>query len=250
MRHSRHAILAFGFLMASVTSLQADDKEAQALVAKAIKAHGGADALAKFTGSVAKFKGKFHGMGAAIDMTGEISSQGADKLKVDVSVEAGGQTFQIVTVFDGDKGWIRVGNNTMALDKDQIAETREQAHAGWVATLTPLTGKGFTLATTGELVVKEKPALGVKVSAKGRRDVMLYFDKQTGMLVKYESHVKDEGTGQEVTEEAFVSAYKEVQGTKQAMKFTTKRDGKLYVEGEVTDYQLVDKLGADVFAKP
>ena len=250
MRPSRYAILAFGFLVASVAPVRADDKEAQALVAKAIKAHGGAESLAKFTGSVAKFKGKFHGMGQAIDMTGEISSQGGDKLKVDVEVEAGGQTFRIVTVFDGDKGWTRVGQDTMALDKDKLAETREQAYSGWVSTLTPLTGKGFTLATTGELLVNEKPALGVKVTAKGHRDVTLYFDKSTGMLVKTESTVKDEGTGQEVTEESFPSEYKEVQGTKQAMKFTTKRDGKLFVEGEITDYQLVDKLGADVFAKP
>jgi len=250
MRHSRHAILAFGFLVASVAPLQADDKEAQALVAKAIKAHGGAETLAKFTGTVAKFKGKFHGMGQAIDMTGKVSAQGADKLKQDISLEDGGQALQIVTVLDGDKGWIVIGDNTMDLDKDQVAETREQAHSAWLTTLTPLTDKGLTLATTGEVLVNEKPALGVKVSAKDRRDVTLYFDKETGLLVKYESTVKDQGTGQEVTEEEFLSEYKEVQGTKQAMKLTTKRDGKLYAEAEITDYKLVDKLGADVFAKP
>ncbi len=252
MRHSRHAVLAFGFVLAAIGPARADDdaKAAQALVDKAIKAHGGADVLAKFPGMVAKFKGKFHGMGEAISMTGEISSQGADQFKMEVEVEAGGQTFRIVNVLNGNKGWTRIGDNTMDLDKDKLTEAQEQAYAGWLATLAPLSGKGFTLATTGELLVADKPALGVKVSSKGRRDVTLYFDKQTGMLVKYESRVKDEGSGQEVTEESFPSGYKDVQGTKQATKFTTKRDGKLYVEGDITDYQLADKLGAEVFAKP
>jgi hypothetical protein len=36
--------------------------------------------------------------------------------------------------------------------------------------------------------------------------------------------------------------YKEVQGTQQAMKFTVKRDGQLYLEGEITEHQLADKL--------
>ncbi len=252
MRHSRHAVLAFGFVLAAIGPARADDdaKAAQALVDKAIKAHGGADALAKFTGSVGKFKGKFYGMGEAIPMTGEISTQGADRFKMDVEVEAGGQTIRFVIILNGNKGWTRIGDSTTDLDDDKLAETSEQAHAVWVASLAPLSGKGFTLATTGELLVADKPALGVKVSTKGRRDVTLYFDKQTGMLVKSESRAKDEATGQEVTEERFPSEYKDVQGTKKASKITTKRDGKLYVESEVTDLQLVDKLGAEVFAKP
>jgi hypothetical protein len=98
--------------------------------------------------------------------------------------------------------------------------------------------------------VDDKPALGVKVSAKGRKDVTLYFDKATGLLVRYDHTVRAEGTGQEVTEENYPAGYKDVQGTRQAMKFTTKRDGKLHVEGEVTDLQLHETLDDGVFAKP
>ena len=45
-----------------------------------------------------------------------------------------------------------------------------------------------------------------------------------------ETRVKVEGSDQEATEESFPTEYKEVQGTKQAMKFTVKRDGKLYLD--------------------
>jgi len=251
MSHVRQALLALGVAVGVSVPVRADDAaDARALVEKAITAQGGREKLAKMTAHTLKFKGTFHGMGQAIPMTGEIASSGNDKIKVDAEVEAGGMKFHVVNVLAGDKGWNKIGDAVMELDKDQVAEAKEQAHAGWVALLTPLTGKEFTLSTIGEMEIDKRPALGVKVASKGRRDVDLYFDKESGLLVKFEHRVKDEGSGQEVTEENFASEYKEVQGTKQAMKFVVKRDGKLFVEGEATDYQLAEKLEDSVFAKP
>jgi hypothetical protein len=253
MKHGRYVALVCGLAVAAAAPVRADDdaKAARALVDKAIKAHGGAEAIAKYKAAIVSFKGTFHGMGMEVPMTGEISTHGPDRLKVDVEVEAGGMKFKFASVMAGDKGWIKLGENTAEMDKDAVAEATEQAHAGWVASLTPLVeGKGFILATTGEQMVGEKKAVGVRVSAKDRRDVTLFFDTETNLLVKYEHRVKDEGTGQEVTEENFPTEYKDVQGTKQAMKFTAKRDGKLHIEGEVTDLQLAEKLDPKVFAKP
>jgi hypothetical protein len=250
MTHVRHAVLAVGFALVVTGSVRADDAaDARALVEKAIKAQGGQDKLEKFTGHTTKFKGTFHGMGQKLPMVGEVSTQGNDKIRVDIEVEAGGMKFRIVNVIAGDKGWNKIGEETMELDKDQIAEAKEQAHAGWVQSLYPLKDKQFTLATVGEIKVDDRPALGVKVTSKGHRDVDLYFDKETGLLVKSVTQVKDDG-GQEVTEETFPSEYKEVQGTKQPMKFLVKRDGKLYIEGEASEVQLSEKLDASLFAKP
>jgi hypothetical protein len=251
MRHVGHALAAFGFILAVTAPTRADDAaDARALVEKAVKAHGGQDKLDKLPGHTLKFKGKFHGMGQAIDMTGEVASQGNDKQKVDVEVEAGGMKFRFTVVVSGDKGWTRMGDEVKEMSKDEVAEAKEQAFAGWVATLAPLKDKQFTLATTGETTIEKKTALGVKVSSKGHRDVDLYFDKETGLLIKSETRVKDDGSGQEVSEETFYEDYKEVQGTKQAMKFATKRDGKLFLELDITELTLADKLDASTFAKP
>src|SRR5437764_1190135 len=89
----------------------------------------------------------------------------------------------------------------------------------------------------GEANLAKRPARGVTVSSKGRRDVNLYFDKVSGLLVKSECRVEDDN-GQEVTEETLLDDYKEVQGTKQAMKLTIKRDGNLYLECEITECRL------------
>ncbi len=251
MKHVQHAVLTFGFLLAVSAPARADDAaDARALVEKAVKAHGGQETLAKLPGTATKFKATFHGMGEGIPMTGEVTTLGPDKQKIDIEIEAGGQKIPIVIVLDGDKGWSKIAKDTTAMDKDQLAEAKEQAYAAWVATLAPLKDKKFTLATTGEIKIDKKAALGVKVSSKGHRDVDLYFDKETGLLVKTETQVKDEATNQEVTEETFASDYKELQGTKHAMKFTVKRAGKLFMEGEATEVKLSEKLDADTFAKP
>ncbi len=251
MTQFRHAVLAFGFVIAVAVPGRADDAaDARALVEKAVKAHGGQEKLDKLPGITVKFKGTFHGMGDGIPMSGEVTTQGPDRQRVDIEVEAGGQKIPILIVVGGDKGWSKIGKDTTELGKDELAEAKEQSYVAWVATLAPLKGKQFKLATVGEIMIEKRPALGVKVSSKGHRDVDLYFDKETGLLVKSESRVKEEGSDQEVTEESFPSEYKEVQGTKQAMKFTVKRNGKLYMEGESTDVQLAEKLDDSTFAKP
>ncbi|AWM38624.1 hypothetical protein GobsT_31960 [Gemmata obscuriglobus] len=251
MKHLRHAVLALGFVFAAIAPARADDAaEARKLIEKAVKAHGGQDKLDKFGGAVSKLKGTFYGQGDGLAMTGEISVAGQDKQRIDLEIDAGGQKIPIVIVLAGDKGWTKIVKDVTELDKDKLEETKEQAYASWVTNLAPLKDKQFTFATTGEIKVENRPALGVKVSSKGHRDIDLYFDKETGLLVKSETRVKDDTTGQEVTEESFPSEYKEVQGTQQAMKFLTKRDGKKFIEGEVTSLELVEKLDASTFTKP
>jgi hypothetical protein len=250
MRSNGYAFLVPGLVLAATVLARADDNAAtRALVDKAVQAQGGEAKLAKWPAVTAKFKGTFHGSGVAVAITGEFATQGADRHKFDIEGEIDGQKFRLVHVLSGDKGWTKFNDETEELDKEDLAEAKEDAYGEWVATLVPLKDKTFSLAPLGEVNLDKRPALGVKVSSKGHRDVNLYFDKETGLLVKTESRVKDENN-QEVTEETFLSDYKEVQGTKQAMKFTVKRDGKPYLEGEITEYQLVEKLDDSVFAKP
>lgn len=250
MRQRTSAFLAIGLVLTVPVLARADDNaDARALVNKAIKAHGG-DKLAKFSASTVKLKGTVHAMGQAIPFTGEVNTHGADRQKVEIEASVGAEKFRVINILNGDKGWSRMGEDTKELDKDTLANAKSQAYGAWVATLVPLKDKAFTLATVGEFKLEKRTALGIKVSRKGHKEVDLYFDKETGLLVKSESRVRDEGSGQEVTEETFYDGYKEVQGTKQAMKFTIKRDGKLFLEAEATEVELAEKLDASVFAKP
>jgi hypothetical protein len=100
-------------------------------------------------------------------------------------------------------------------------------------------------------MVDDRPAVGVKVSAEKHGDVKLFFDKQTGRLVKSHSRVKSPEQGYvEVDQEVVRRDYQDIEGVKVPMKSVIHRDGKLFVEAESHDLKAVGRLDDSVFDKP
>lgn len=213
---------------------RADEAEARKIVEAGIKAKGGTGKKHAVTW---KGKGKFYGMGNAIDYTGTWSLQLPGKKRMEID------NF-ITIVVNGDMGWF--GDQEM--NKEQLAEQKEDMYADWVMELDPLKEKGFTLATLGESKVGDKAVMGVKVSHEGHRDINLYFDKTSHLLAKMEHTMKE--MGKEAKFEAIITDWAEVGGIKAPSKMTIKRDGELYVDGEMTDYKMLDKLPDKTFEKP
>ena len=52
----------------------------------------------------------------------------------------------------------------------------------------------------------------MRVSVKDKKDVSLYFDKETGLLAKMEYRGSDPGTGKEINEERIITEYEQEQG--------------------------------------
>jgi outer membrane lipoprotein-sorting protein len=239
--------------LAAAGAARADEKaDARAVIEKAVKALGGEEKVAAKKAVTFKTKGKFYGLGDGIDYTGEFSVQPPDKIRMQIDSSANGMKFTLVIVFDGKQGWTKFNDQATEMDKDAVEETKESMYAGAVEALTPLLkDKDFELSMVGEVKVGGHETVGVRVAHKGHRDVNLFFDKKTGLLVKTERRVKDQMTGgQEVTEERLLDDYKETGGVKHPTKVVVKRDGKDYSDNEVTDYQTVEQLDDSVFAKP
>jgi len=227
------------------------EADARKVIDRAIKAHGGADKINNFKAATFKLKGKFYGMSDdGTDYTGEFALQGRDKMRFEINAEAGGMTFKFVQVINGDKGWVQAMGNTQEMDKDALAEAKEGMYAGRVTALAGLADKGFKFAPLGEVKVGDRPAIGVRVSHKGHRDINLFFDKKTNKLLKRERRAKDEMSGQEFTEVELYDGYKEIGGVQHPLKLTVLRDDKKYVVGGSSDYTLQDKLDDSTFAKP
>jgi len=246
-RLSTHLILA-GLLVAAFTTGRAADPEPKALIEQAIKAHGGAEELKKAQVSVSQFKGKIQSPVGELDVSGEVASDKDLRQRVAIQIEIMGNKVDILTVLKKDGGWIKANDAVLDLNADQIAEAREQTHGHWVATLVPLLGPEYKLAGRGEVKVQDKPAYGVIVSRADRRDVQLFFDKETHLLVKTEQRVKDE-SGKEMTEESYFSNYQE-KDARQPLKVSVRRDDMPYMEAEVTSFQTRDKLEDSLFEKP
>jgi hypothetical protein len=252
MRGILTAATMIGLVLAAPLVARADDEaDMKALIEKAIKAHGGAEKLSKNKASTSKFKGKFYGMGDGIDYAADMSVQGQTQMRFDLSFETNGMKFTIVNVLNGDKGWSSFNGKTDEMSKEAIAEGKEDLYFGWVSALYPLTEKDFKFSPLGDSKVGDKEAVGVKVSRKDHRDVNLYFDKKTNMLLKTEHQSKDVmGGGAEFNRETYYDDYKDVEGTKQPHKIVINRDGKPYVDAEITEIKPTEKLDDKVFDKP
>jgi outer membrane lipoprotein-sorting protein len=257
MRRNWKALVAVGVVLGVAAPGRADDQtQARAVVAKAIKAMGGEANLKQFKGASWKGKGKFYALGGqGLDYTAEWAFQGPKKYRVAIDAEIGGQKVQQILVINGDKGWVKINDLLMDMNKETLEEQQEQVFINWVTFVMPaaLLDKSFELSLLGEMEVDKRPAVGVRAVRKGHRALNLYFDKETGLLVRAEYRVKDiqgfQG-GKEVTQEVLVSDHQEVNGVKQAMKVTVKWDGKPYVEAELSEFKYTHRLDDDLFAKP
>jgi hypothetical protein len=163
-----------------------------------------------------------------------------------------GKKMDIVQIYSGDKGWALQNGTAVNLPAEALEEAREEMWDAWVSQLYPLLSDAeFSLSPLEAIKVGGHAAVGVKVAHKGHRELRLYFDKETGLLTRSESTRKDlQKGGSEVKQETDFSDYRELQGLKVAHKVSIRRDGQKYIEGEVTEMKLSEKLDDQLFAKP
>jgi hypothetical protein len=230
--------------------LHAEEKP-EAIIEKAIAAQGGAAKVAKLRTMRIKVEGTTNlvlGM-AATPFTLEDTWQMPGQYKSVATLELiMGTKFTQIQVIDGDKGWIEFNGKTQDMPKEAVAEMKEQKYAEDLDRLGFLKEKGYDLSMLEEIKISEKPALGILVKAKGHRDVKLYFDKDTGLLVKRVNTLNE--PDKEVVQEVFFSDYQEKDGLKHYRKIVAHRDGKKAIEAKVTELEFFDKLDDKVFAKP
>jgi hypothetical protein len=225
--------------------------ELKALVDKALKAMGGADKVSKLKTSSWKGKGTLLIDGTSVPYTEESATQQPDQFRFEMELDFNGQKLNQILVIDGDKGWIKVANQTTDMPKNVRSALKDYFYAlGLAMNPAGFLDKEVKLAPLGEIKVGDKTAVGIQAVRMGRRDVNLYFDKDTGLPLKIDltaGRLEDE---MEVSFEFLFNEYKDFDGAKVCTQMTWKRDGKVYLEREVSEIKTQEKLGDGVFNKP
>jgi hypothetical protein len=219
------------------------------VVARAIKAKGGAANIEKYKAAVSSFTGTLSLPGLNAKMSGTSKDQAPDKSRLDASVSIDGTDSSIVQIFDGKRGWQGDKDKVQEMNEASADEAREQIYADQLIKLRSLNAPGVRLTSLGESKVGNKPAVGVRAASAGHRDVLLFFGKD-GLLLKAESTGKDPMTGKEFKAESFFSDYKDVSGLKMPHKMRMLRDGAPLLETEVTKITLAESLPDKEFTKP
>ena len=251
MRKAVAGLLA-ALLLAGAGQVRADDQaEMKALVTKAVQAMGGQAKLAKLRAATWKGKGTLHIDGNTAAYTEDSSSQFPDRLRFDMEIDINGMKLNQLLVVDGDKGWIKTGGATVDMPKEVRTAITDYFYALALGMMPgELADKAYKLSPLGEVKVGDKTAVGLQASRPGRRDVNLYFDKEAGLPLKIETTAGRIEDGMEVNFEFLYTEYKDMDGVKTCTKMTWKREGKTYLERELTEVTPQEKLDDGVFAKP
>lgn len=242
------AALVFG---AASRALASDDKDADAIVDKAIQAVGGQEKLAPFKAAQWKSKGTITLQESDNEFTAKSAAEGLDRFRTEFDADINGNNLKGQTVIDGDKGWRKVGDgDAQELDSDALANEKRLLYLQLVA-MNPmlLKDKTFKTESAGEEKVGDKPAVGLKVTGPDGKDFTLYFDKETGLLLREVAKVIG-WDANEFTQDTTYSDYKDFDGIKKATNTNTKRDGEKFVSATLTDFKVLEKLDSDTFKKP
>ncbi len=248
MRTQLVRYLSVALVLAGAGWASAQD-EAKAILDKAVKAHGGAEKLNSVKAQTSKAKGKLEILGG-LEFTQESAIQHPDKLREVVHLTVNGMNIDVTTVYNGKEGWINTMGQTMPMEGAILEAVKDSIDTMALSRLAFAGSKDLRLTLLGESKVNDKPVVGVKISREGHKDVNMYFDKGTGLMAKLEHRVKDAQSGQEVAEERIILEYQDVDGMKVAKKVSVNRDEKKYMEADVQEVKLSDKLDSSLFEKP
>ncbi len=226
------------------------EKDPRAILLRAIKAHGGADRLAQLRLLREQSRGVLTILNMKVAFTTEVLFRAPDQFRITQTTDLRGKRLHIVQVFDGTRGWRIQAGVPKPADEKTLANWKELAHATHVGTLTPLLAadKGYGLALLGEVEVKGKKAVGVRVSFKGRRDVRLYFDRASGLLVRRAFQPRP--GGKEAVQDEVYSDFKEVDGVKRPGHVSVSLGGIPHAEIDVTMTRFPDRIDDKTFREP
>src|SRR5438128_1054638 len=118
--------LLTAILLGLVAGVRAEEG-VKAILARAIKAHGGEEALSKYKAGQAKTKGKLKVPGAGeVEFTQEVSTMQPDKFKESLEFEIANQKVTVVTIANGDKASIEANGKAIEVT-DNIKKALKDA---------------------------------------------------------------------------------------------------------------------------
>ena len=250
MRSSSSAICLAAMLGLLAPPARADNPPVTQVLDKAIKALGGEEKLGKLHAFTTKAKGKVTLESGSNPISTETIFEGLDHFHSIFQGEFNGNKMEGVTVLNGDKAWRKFGDQKMEMEPDAVKNEKRTIYLMVVpATIVPLKSKDFKVEAAADETLKGKPAAALKVTGPDGKDFTLYFDKESGLPVRMVAKVIG-WMGDEYVQDVSYGDYKDFGGIKRPSKVTMKRDGEDFIEQEITDFKVLEKVPAETFAEP
>ncbi len=249
----RNSLLAMGMLFGSLAISVAQEPKPADVIQKAIAAHGGADALNKAKIAQTTAKGTMNLVGQKVDYATTAIHSLPDKYKLETTGELAKLKLVTVQILNGKKTKIRA---TLAGSEQQLPdkakdETIQAALVQEASLLTPLLdAKKFTLKMDKDADVNGSPATVLIVTGNGLKELKLYFDKKSNLLVKMQRKGLAPGAAGivEVDEETSLSDFKKFGEALLPTKVVVTHDKKEFLSMTVTEWKFLDKVDPATFS--
>jgi hypothetical protein len=241
------AILIVAGFMPATARAQTD---ARPIIEDAVKAHGGMETLGKYPGARIKVKGTVEVQRQPAPYSGQSVYLMPDRVKSTVTLTIQNIARTIETIQNGERSAMIVGGLAQHVAEAQAQELRTSLYCQNLARLVPLLKESkYTLTAAGEKIIDDKKVVGVRVASAGHKDVTLYFDAESHLLVMLERPGFG-ADGGKLDQQEFYSDFRTASGLKYAAKTKVVQNGKVTRETEVAEFQPLERVEAREFAIP
>jgi hypothetical protein len=222
----------------------------QALIERAIRAHGGQERLAKARADRVKMKGTLAVGTARVPFVSTTTVQMPGQFKSVVEMTVSGKAHTIVHLVNGDSSAVTLDGKNQPLTPATRAQVRQTLDLDHAMRLVPLLrAPAYRLSMLPEMTLSSRPTAGVRVMVGGQRELRLYFDRATAFLVKSEYEVGG-ADGKKVRHEAFYGDYRDTEGYRRPGKIVAFRDGARVMDAELVEVKYFARIDPAEFSRP
>ena len=220
------------------------------IIRKAIRAQGGKEKVTRISCYRGKSSGRLTINDTVFPVTIAFWHKSPHFMKVSADVVVDGEIVVDTLVVSGTQGWHKRDEVVRELSEIQVEAAQEGFYKYQVLQLFPLLeNPSFKLFKLGESRIEDRVAIGLSVASQGHRELKLYFDKETGLLIKCDSQTLGRGLKM-VLQEEFFRDYRDFEGLKFPWKNLVLWNGKKHLEDELTELRFLEKMDPNEFNKP
>jgi outer membrane lipoprotein-sorting protein len=245
-----------GLCLAVTAGAAGGDDDVTQLIDRALKAHGGADRLAQpraYT-VVVEMTSKSRRAPAGVSSTATHSFQPPNQYRLEEDAVRGGRPSKYVEVYNGNRGWTKRDGVLQPMAAKTAAQPPDVELGFGYKFILCLRDRNTTATALGASKVGTTAAFGIKLTrplGRGSEERRLYFDAETGLLLKSELHARLSIGGELASEQTWAD-WKMIDGIAVPHRVTNAiRDaGGTVHERVFSDFKFADKLDAKLFDRP
>jgi hypothetical protein len=223
--------------------------KAKAIIERAVKAHAETtQRLQKLRTFTAKGQGIAYMASGTLEGTRSATFAFPDSFRLTMELNVEGVNRTSIITFQAYTAWAQqAGQPAEEMGPENSIEIGNTVHAYWLATLMPLNDGSVTIGSIPNLTAAGKSMVGIRALRRGRPQVNLYFDNETGLLgrLTYADEIP-----RKIVKELQFGGYREFQGIKLPTTEVELHDGVKKASWTISEYQFLEKLDPGAFKLP